>query len=249
MYTAEAAASGAHRTGAVTVNTDELLADPGYAARVVAEAESGSRSLTLLGPVRLGADPPSTPSPCGCSPRRRPATWICAGGSAVNPPGPCARWSTCDHRPERRTRRAGGSPCAGGSCSGSGCARTAEGRASSPCGMSGRTAGECAPSRTAGGPPPSRRSSPRLCVRPATPRPGNCSTSCSPPASRCGWAPVDTRCCRSGCVAGRSRTRRCEATALAAFARPRSISRCEPGACGVRGPDPRPRSPPRGPRG
>jgi hypothetical protein len=57
MYTAEAAASGAHRTGAVTVNTDELLADPGYAARVVAEAESGSRSLTLLGPVRLGADP------------------------------------------------------------------------------------------------------------------------------------------------------------------------------------------------
>jgi hypothetical protein len=53
MHTAEVADSGADRT----VNTDELLADPGHATQVMAEAASGSRSLTLLGPIRLGTDP------------------------------------------------------------------------------------------------------------------------------------------------------------------------------------------------
>jgi hypothetical protein len=57
MHTAEVADSGAHRTAAVTVNTDEFLADPEYASRVMAETESRSRPLTLLGPIRLGADP------------------------------------------------------------------------------------------------------------------------------------------------------------------------------------------------
>jgi hypothetical protein len=57
MDTAEVTDSGAHRTAVVTVDTDDLLADPGYATRVVAEAESGSRSLTLPGLIRLGTDP------------------------------------------------------------------------------------------------------------------------------------------------------------------------------------------------
>jgi Family of unknown function (DUF5825) len=47
--------SGARRPAAVTVHADELMADPSHAVRLVAEA--GARSLTLLGPVRLGTDP------------------------------------------------------------------------------------------------------------------------------------------------------------------------------------------------
>jgi Family of unknown function (DUF5825) len=57
MHTAEVADSGARRPAAVTVHIDELLADPSHAVRVVAGAESGSRSLTLLDPIRLGTDP------------------------------------------------------------------------------------------------------------------------------------------------------------------------------------------------